>query len=315
MALTYNTINTFCRERVIPKLQDNVYKSSPLIHKLLKEKKKKWNGGTSHDMPIQVAKNTNAQSYGDNATLTIAKTDEATKARYNPTRYNVAITIEGIEEAMNKGDGKVLELIKEKVKIAEGSLIELFAGHLFTAQTGNNIVSITDIIDQDAGAGSSLGGVLGGVNGDVASWISSVDSSSTALTRLLLDKKFNTVKHNQDKCDLMVTTDDIWSGISATYLQPNMRYTDAKMADLGFENFKYRGAVVISDDNCPAGDLYLLNTNHIYFAVFPDMDMKFIPFDAPVNQDIKTAHVRWYGQLVCDSRRTIGAFTALTSVT
>ena len=314
MAVPYNTLNTFCREKVVPKLVDNVYNSSPLIAKLLKEKKVKWNGGTSHDLPILIGKNGNAEAYGDSATLTIAKTEEATKARFTPTRYNVAVTIEGIEESMNKGDGKVLELVKEKIKNAEKSLIDLFGQHLFASQAGNNIIGLGDIIEQDAGSGSSFGGVLGGSNGDVAGWISSVDTSTTALTKLLLNKKFNAVKFNQDKCDLMVTTDDIWAGISTTFLEPNLRYTDTKMADLGFENFKYRGATVISDDNCPAGDLYLLNTNHVHFAVFPDMDFKFFDFASPTNQDLKTAHIRWYGQLVCDSRRSIGAFTALTSV-
>lgn len=315
MAISINAINTFCRSHVVPKLVDNVLASSPLVYKLLKEKKKKWNGGNYHETPIHYAKNTNAESYTDGADLTIATTEEVTKARYAPTRYNVAISLEGIELAMNTGDGKVLDMIKEKVKIAEGSLIELFGGHLFTAQTGNNIIGIPDVMEEDGGSGSELGGVLGGSSGgDVASWIASVDSSTTELTQILLDKKFNVVKFNQDKPDLIVTTDDIWSGISGTYLQPAMRYTDTKMAEIGFENFKYRSALVISDDNCPAGDLYILNTSHLYFAVFPSMDLKFIDFEKPVGKDLHTAHIRWYGQLICDSRRSQGAFTAITSV-
>ena len=308
MPISINAINTFCRTHVVPKLVDNVHKSSPLIYKLLKEKKEKWNGGTKHEMPIIYGKNTNAQSYGDSATLTVAKTEEVTKAAYAPTRYNVGITLEGLELAMNNGDGKVLDLVKEKIKIAEASLIELFASHLFGTQTGNNIVGLGDII---AAAPSSLGGIS---SADAAGWIASLDASSTELTRVLLDKKFNVVKHNQDKADLLVTTDDIWAAISATYLQPNMRYTDAKMAEFGFENFKYRGAVVISDDSCPSGNLYLLNTKHVHFTVFPSMDMKFIDFTKPTNQDLHIGHIRWYGQLVCDSRRSIGAFTALSSV-
>jgi hypothetical protein len=87
------------------------------------------------------------------------------------------------------------------------------------------------------------------------------------------------------------------------------------MADLGFENFKYRNATAFWDAQAGASDLYFLNENYLYFAVVPGYDFKFIDFEYPTNADRMTAHVRWYGNLVVVSRRSQGWMSAITSVT
>jgi hypothetical protein len=90
------------------------------------------------------------------------------------------------------------------------------------------------------------------------------------------------------------------------YLMPYAMYTNAKMAELGFENFKYRQAMAYTDSHLAAGDLFFLNTKHMGLAIMPGMNFKFIPFDMAVNSDVRVAHIRWYGTLWCDSRRHQG---------
>ncbi len=316
MSISINQISSFCQTHVVPKLVDNVYDSSALANILFK-KAKKWPGGTYFEVPIQYAKNSNAESFGAAASLTIGKVEEVTKAQFSAHRYNCAIALEGLDLAMNSGSAKVLNLVNQKMKLAEKALIDLFGTDIIGSHSTNDIYGLTDIC---AAGASTLGGVA---SGDASEWLSSSgslgrangpDSSTTSLTRLVLDKQFNSCKLDNDKPDLLITTDAIWSGISATFLQPNMRYTNGKMADLGFENFKYRTAYAYTDDHVGAGDLYFLNTEHLYFAVFSSMNFKFIPWDKATNSDVHIAHIRWYGGLICDERRKQGWMSAITGV-
>lgn len=314
--MTIDQISSFCQTHVVPKLVDNVYNSSALANVLFK-KAKKWPGGTYFEVPIQFAKNSNAESFAAGAGLTVGKVEEVTKAQFSAHRYNCAIALEGLDLAMNSGTAKVLNLVNQKMKMAEQALIDLFGTDIIGSHSSNDIYGLTDIC---AAHSSTLGGFT---STEASEWLSSSgsqgradgpDSSTTSLTRLVLDKHYNSCKLDNDQPDLLITTDAIWSGISATFLQSQMRYTNGKMADLGFENFKYRKAFAYTDDHVNSGDLYFLNTEHLYFAVFSSMNFKFIPWDKATNSDVHIAHIRWYGALICDERRKQGWMSAITGV-
>ena len=308
MSIAIDQISSFCQTQVVPKIVDNVMKSNALAYTLFK-KAKKWVGGTFFECPIWFAKNTNAESFVDGASLTIGKVEEVTKAQYPAARYNVAIVLEGLDLAKNKGTPAVLNLVKEKTNQAELALKDLFGTDIIADFATGKLYGLGAICKTGT---TSLGGIS---SGDVATWKSSSglngqaggpDATTTALTQIILDQQYTSCKIDSDQPDLLITTDAIWSGIVNKYIAPNMRYTDGKMADLGFENFKYRQAMAYTDSHVAAGDLYFLNTRHLGFAIFPDMNFKFIPFDMAVNSDVRVAHIRWYGTLWCDSRRLQG---------
>jgi len=323
MSISINQISSFCQTHVVPKMIDNIFNSNVLLKILMEKKSKKWPGGTYYEVPVQFTYNTNGGAYGDAATLTTATVEEFTKAQFAAKRYNIGIALEGLDLEMNKGSAKVLSLVSEKMKSAEKKLKDIFGDHVYGTTPSNGITGLQDICALDEGAGDAYGGITGGPNGDAHEWLSSSgslgrangpDATTTTLTLSVLDTHYNSVKLDNDHPDILVTTDSIWSGIMTTFIAPNMRYTDAKMADLGFENFKYRKAYAYGDDKCPAGNLFLLNSEHLYFAIFPGMNFKFIPWDKAVNSDVHIAHIRWYGQLICDERRKQGWMSAITTV-
>jgi hypothetical protein len=45
----------------------------------------------------------------------------------------------------------------------------------------------------------------------------------------------------------------------------------------------------------------------------PQADMKFEPFQKPINQDVRSAKILWMGALCVSNRRMLGALTALTA--
>lgn len=313
MAISIDQISTVVNTKVMPLVSDNIYKSSAFIARLRKNAKK-WTGGNYFETPIRYAKNSNAQWYSGAGQLTIAQVEELTKARFSPKQLNVAITLTGLEMAINQGPEKILDLVKEKMVGAEEAAIDLMSTALFGTGAGSSIEGLGLVC---AATGTAYGGIL---DTDVTggTWLcnggAGPDTTTTGLTREVLGKAFNKCKIDADKPSLIVTTDDIYAGISAVLLEPNMRYTDAKMAEAGFESFRYRGADVITDSHCGSGDLYLINEKHLFLAPFSGMDFKFIPWQDVRDYDTATAHIRWYGNLICDNRYKQGAFTGITSV-
>jgi len=312
MAISINQISSVVNTKVMPFFTDNVYKSSAFLARL-KKNSKKWDGGNYYEVPIAYAKNSNAMWYTGAGQLTIAQVEELTKARFSPKQMNTAITLTGLEMEENKGPEKILDLVKTKIQLAEQAAIDLMSTALFGSGAGNSIEGLGLV---EAATGTSYGGIL---DTDVAAgtWLcnggSGPDTTTTALTRNALDALFNKCKIDQDKPTLIVTTDDIYAGIAATFLEPQMRYQDAKLAEMGFESFRYRGADVITDSHCGSGDLHMINEKHLWLAPFSGMDFKFIPWQDIRDYDTYTAHVRWYGNLICDNRYKQGVMTAIST--
>ena len=320
MAVTITDIIAFTETHIVPKLVDNVLNSNVLLYKLMGQKSKRWPGGRMYETEVQWQLNPNAAAYTTNGTMNIATGEEFTRSQTDPVQYNVGICLEGIDMAINKGAHQIVGLVSKKMKSAEQALKDLFGTHLFNTTQANAILGLHTLCA--ASGGYTYGGLA---FADVAEWCSSSgtlgrangpDSTTNALTKAILDTHYNSVKLDNDHPDLLVTTDAIWSGIMTTYLMPNMRYTDTKMGDLGFENFKYRKAYAYGDDKVAANDLWLLNSNHLYFAIFPSHNFKFIPwaYESSV-KDRMVAHIRWYGNLICDEPRKQGWMSAISSVT
>lgn len=321
MAIPFSQLNTFTLTHVVPKVVDNIYNSNILLKVLLQEKVRKWPGGTAIEFPVQYAKNTSLGFYGAAASLTTTAVEEFTKAAFSPVRANVGISLEGLDIAMNSGSAKVLSLVDQKMKAAEKALKDYFGDALYGTTPSNTWAGLQSIC---AAGDTTYGGVLGGPTGDATEWSSSSfysgrangpDSTTTTLTRTVMQKNYNACALDNDKPDILVTTPDIWAAIAATIIEPNMRYVNTNKGDIGFENYKYRKAYVYADDKCAAGDLWTLNSEHLFFYVIPSMNFKFIPWDKAVNSDVHVAHIRWYGTMCSDERRKQGWMSAITTVT
>jgi len=310
--MTYDEINTFCRNKVIPVLYDNIFMSN-VIHNRFFKKPKKWDGGEFIEAPIEYAKNTNAESYAGATALTIANVEIATKARLPVRQYNSAITITGVDEAMNKGAGKIIDLVTARTKNSYKSLADLIVTGFFAAQANTKIDGVGGVF-----AASGATTYAGLCPNDFAEWKSNGGAGPTAvngdLTLAKLQTDWSACSIDQDTPTLIVTTSDIWDGIEATLIEKNKRYEDKKMANLGFENITLHGKPIVHDSHCTAEALYLFNERYLKVWILGGMNFKFIPFSSPVNSDTKTAHTRWYGNLLCTNVYKQGQMTGITGV-
>jgi hypothetical protein len=315
MALPYLTdITTFCQTVVAPNITETILKSSALLFRLYKNKKD-FSGGTFQDYPIWISKNTNAQAYTNGGTLKTAVVDQSTRLQFGRAMYNTAIVLYGSDFDANQGKGRVLNLVSEKSDKAIADMKDLIATDLFAAKGGTGDSKLEGLGNVVGDSTVSWGKIA---SADYSSWLPNggygYDNKTTTLTKLVLNKAFNACKVDEDKPTLMVTTDDIYANIEATWLQGQAQYLDPDMAKAGFAQIRYKGMVVLTDSHITSGGLYLLNEKHLWFAVSPKMNFKFIDFEEKIDQDLAIAHVRWYGNLAGDKRQAQGYMSAITAV-
>jgi hypothetical protein len=96
-------------------------------------------------------------------------------------------------------------------------------------------------------------------------------------------------------------------------LQPQQRFMDSETAKGGFSSLMFNGTPFISDSHCPTSHILLLNEKYLHFIVHKDADMKFEPFQKPVNQDLKTAKIIWMGALGSSNNRLHGKMSAVAA--
>jgi hypothetical protein len=99
-------------------------------------------------------------------------------------------------------------------------------------------------------------------------------------------------------------------------LDAQVRYTNTRLADMGFDNIKLRGATLLWDEVVPdidngttditGGTLFLLNTNFYHLVIDSETDIVTTPFVEPENQTVKTAKILFMGNAAVSNMRKHG---------
>jgi hypothetical protein len=95
-----------------------------------------------------------------------------------------------------------------------------------------------------------------------------------------------------------------------------VRYTNTKLADMGFDNIKLRGATCIWDEVVPdvetgtaavsLGTVFMLNSKFYKLIIDAQTDVVTTPFVSPENQTAKVAKILFMGNAVVSNLRKHG---------
>ncbi len=111
---------------------------------------------------------------------------------------------------------------------------------------------------------------------------------------------------DNDSPDLIVTTQTIFDAYESS-LQANKRWAgDDTLADAGFQTLRFKGATVVVDSHCPAGQMYMLNSKYLDFKVHNKRNFAFEPFRRQEGHDAMQARIFWMGQLTSTNNRMHG---------
>ncbi len=307
MALTYDQISAITEKKFIPKLVDNIFDSDPLLQRA---KKKGWydklDGGTSVIYPLNYALTTASGWYAGADTLSTTDNDVITGAEYAWKQIYANISLSRLDELKNSGDAQKVNFVKSKTQIAEKTLIDKLGDGIYSASSDpKSIIGLRTIL----GTSNTVGGIS---QTTYTWWASTVDTTTTTLTMAALQTMYANLTINNDQPTVIMVTRANYNRYYAL-LQPQQRFMDSESAKGGFSSLMFNGTPFIAGSKVPSAHIFMLNEDYLHLAAHKDEDMRFEPFQKPVNQNVRVAKVYWMGILGSDNNRMHGKFTAVAA--
>lgn len=293
-------------------LTDNVFTARPLTYWLMdKGRIRMLNGGTKIVEPLIYGQNSTVGSYQNYETISLTPQEGISAAEYDWKQYAASIAISGIEEAKNNGEQEIINLLEAKIMQAEESMREGFNQMFFgdgTGNSGKNWNGLGNLVE----SGNTVGGI-NSANGQGNDWWRSYEENTAgALTLLQMATAYNSVSVGNDHPDVILTTQTLFEKYESL-LQPQLRYTDTKTADAGFQNLLFKSAPIMYDVHCTSGVVYFLNSKYISLVGHSGKWFSQTEFVRPENMDARYALIMCYGNLTVRNRAKQGKLTAKTA--
>jgi len=290
-------------------LTDNVFTARPLTYTLMEKGRiRMLNGGTKIVEPLIYGKNSTVSSYSGYDSLSLTPQEGISAAEYDWKQFAASISISGLEEAKNNGEQEIINLLEAKIMQAEESMRESFNQMFFSDGTGNSSKDWNGL-----GNLVESGNTVGNIDSSSYTWWKSYEeNTATALTLAQMSTAYNSVSVGNDHPDTLLTTQTLFEKYEAL-LQPNLRYTDTKTADAGFQNLLFKAAPVMYDVHCTAGVFYFLNSKYITLVGHSNKWFSQTEFIKPEDVDARYALIMCYGNLTVRNRAKQGKLTAKTA--
>lgn len=319
---------------------DNIFKDSAFLALMrLNDAVDMQNGGERIRAPLMYQENKTVKSYQGADTLDTTIQDGITTAFYEWKEIGGTISITRKEERQNSGDAAKVGLLKSKIMQAEMSMFETLNQQLVqgtvsssTFVPGNDTKDLNPLgyflrkLNQtDPSVGGNVGNISGSDNdwwrhktaafaggadtgNDFAISVSTYKGLVVALRRL-----YNFASRGSGGSPNVALMDQVTFETYENALDEKVRYTNTKLADMGFDNIKLRGATCIWDEQVPdiengtaavtKGTVFLLNTKFYKIIIDTETDMITTPFVEPENQTVRTAKILFMGNAAVSNLR------------
>lgn len=293
------------------RLTDNVFTARPLTYFLMEKGRLRMDdGGTKIVEPLVYGQNSTVASYSGYDTISLTAQAGISAAEFDWKQYAASIAISGIEEAKNNGESAILNLLEAKIMQAEESMREGFNQMFFgdgTGNSGKNWNGLGNIVE----SGNTVGGIDSS-DADNAWWRSYEENTAGALTLAQMATAYNSVSVGNDHPDMVLTSQTLYEKYESL-LQPQLRYTDTKTADAGFQNLLFKSAPVTYDVHAPAGTMFFLNSKYLTLVGHSQKWFSQTEFVRPENMDAQYALIMCYGNLTVRNRKKHGKLTGKTA--
>lgn len=327
-------------------LVDNIFKDSAFLT-FLRQKGavKSQNGGERVAIPLMYGKNATVKTHGGYSVLDTTPQEGMTTAFYEWSEIAGTITISRKEERQNSGEGRLISLLDSKIKQAEMSMREKINTDLIlgTVSSGTfvpdraedgsyGLLPLGFFLRKLKGTDPIGPTTVGNISSATYSWwrhrtgwlnnqaVTGNDFytnvSTFAGVKQGLYRMYNYCARGSGGAPNLVVFDQGSFEVYNNALDAQVRYADTKMADMGFDTIKLRGATCIWDESVPdiytgtasisVGTAFFLNTEFYGLMMDSQTDIVTTPFVEPENQTAKTAKILMMGQAWCSNLRKLG---------
>jgi hypothetical protein len=295
-------------------IADNVTNNNALLARL-KEKgnMKPFSGGVVIFQELSFAENANAGYYSGYDLLPVAAQDVISAAQFNIKQAASPVIISGLELLQNAGKEQVIDLLEGRLSVAESSMANLLAAGIYSDGTGSGGKQVTGL--NAAVPLNPATGIYGGIDRAVWPIWRNQFTDTSGITSATIQASWNLQWASQvrggDRPDLVVVDSASWALYMGS-LQAQQRFTDPKMAALGFMSVRFMDADVVLDGgiggNCPGNVAFFLNTKYIFWRPHSQRNMVSLSPNKrySINQDAEVQILAWAGNLTCSGSQFQG---------
>lgn len=315
----WDGLTAITREKVLPRIFDQIGKDQPLLGRFFKAAKL-WDKGLTLDVPVKYRHNSQGGSYSGLEVLSTVQENTRTRATFPVKQLYQPIVLSNLDLAKNAGSD-IASLMETEMDEAKESIKDKFCTQLFSDGTGNGSKDLTGLhaaIDDSTNVDT-----YGGIVRSTYTWFKANYTAASGSTTLgKWATMFDSCKSGADRPTVIVTTETIWTAYEAL-LQAQVRFTSgggAVSADGGLSDLSFRNVPVVSDEYCTSGHVYFINEKYVnlYYmkhAKHPTdkRGMTMTPLREPVNQDGQVGFLLWYGNLVNTNPRRSGRLVGATA--
>jgi hypothetical protein len=340
-ALLSTTLNNYSKT-----MYDNIFKDSALLAYLrMSDAIQRQDGGERAQLPLMYGDNGTVATHAGYEEIDTTPQDGITSAFYEWAEIAGSITISRKELRQNSGEGRLLDLLKAKTKQAEMTMSE----YLNKSIVQGTVSSSTFIPNQSRGGVNGVNPIpylirlapatnptdsVGNINSATYDWwrtrVADLSSGSTptggqfglnvttyAGLKVGLRRMYNYCSRGTGGSPDLCLIDQVGFETYENALDTQVRYQNTKMADMGFDTIKLRGATMVWDELVPdlengttaitTGTAFFINTDFMKLMIDKETDMVTTPFVEPIGQTAKTAKILFMGQLCSSNQRKHGA--------
>lgn len=323
VAYDYDTMATSTLALMRKRIADQIFKANNTAAFFLASGRvQREDGGKWIEEPLLYSKNDTVQPYVGYEPLTVQPTEELTMARFNWRQVAGSVVISGLEELQNAGRAQVFNMLKQKIMVLEMSMKEYFDEKIHAATATKDLtrdfLGLAEIIENQAGASQ---GSLGGIDRGTYTWwrnqrqlatdysfLGATNAwSARAMTKAMINFMNTCSKNHGTKTKLLLTTQALYENFEyENHDLLRLQSSDRNMLDVGFDNYRFKGATMMWNENAPANLMYFINPEYMRFVIHSRRNFVMTPFAKPINQDAKTAQMLWAGNMTCGNNRFQG---------
>lgn len=278
-----NRVLTTTLDKYSPRISNELARNDGVIGVFgLRGAIKMANGGERAVETLDKSENSNFGFRSKYSDVPTSRQDSRAQAKYAWATIDGAVAINDIEKAMNSGQAKIYDLVAAEITNAKNTMIRQIADALRASSPGaSDPESVLTIIQDNAGASQtgSTGEISRTANAYWRNQYSntSMDLSSVggfeALTAFMLQSCAKGTS-KLDQPDFGLTSGTLFAALSSQNENLRRFSSDSKVADMGFSSIIVNGATIIADPSIASGNLYLINTNHMFLQVLRTPGMK-----------------------------------------
>lgn len=290
-----------------------------MLLSIMKEKGniRKLDGGRTILRNLDYDSNSTYQRFSEWDRLTLTQAEHLTAAEFQWRWVSINVSASKVEQLLNKGKSKIIDLAKSKIKNAIRTFNNNFSIDLYSDGTVTNQINGVQALVSDAGTGT-----VGGINStNFTFWKNKVQSagapiqgggaftvsSTTIENQLFLPLWLALDRGPDDRTDLIVMDNIYWQHFEGSQVSLK-NYQNKNDATAGMLSLMYKTAKCVSDggSGIPASRAYFFNTDYLELCVHEDANFTMLDKRIPYDQMGEMIPFLWGGNLTVSNRAMQG---------